>query len=310
MKKIILLTLLFNLIFSYSNGQVWVEDDAVWHYDFFVTGSGFYKIELGDDTLIQDKNCQKYSIKKYTFFSQPGGVYEEGPIINYPNEYTYISGDTVFYYKNDKFYILFNFNANVGDQWVVNDVPIPFPICDTISKVEVIETGEIEINGINRRAILLHTIEGSPWGIDGWVVENIGPIGSQFLFPTGRNCNDSTIFCFEQNSFKCFEDSRIGLYNPSGIECEYLLIYAGTDEIKSQICQVYPNPTSDIINILLKKFGEYKMSIIDQSGQSIQSINLCENKGTINLKGLPNGMYILKIENRQGNVILKKLIKK
>jgi hypothetical protein len=310
MKKLVLLFLLTSLTFVSSKGQIWIEDDAVWHYDFYVSGSGFYKIELGTDTLIQNKNCQRYLITKYTFYQQPGGIYLQGPIINFPSEFTYVSEDTVFYYKNEKFYILFNFNSNVGDQWIVNDEPVLFPSCDSISKVEVIEKGEININGTNRNAILLQTVEGSPWGIDGWIVENIGPLGSQYLFPTGRNCNDSTIICFEQYSSKCFEDSRIGLYNPSGIDCEYLLTHVGIEESKKQFCQIYPNPTSDIINLIFHETGEYQMKLIDQSGKVVQSKILSEKKETINIKGLQNGMYILKFEDRQGNVILKKLIKK
>lgn len=310
MKKLTLLFLLISLTYVYANGQAWVESDAVWHYDFYVSGSGFYKIELGTDTLIQNKNCQKYLIKKYTFYSQPDGVYEQGPIIDYPPEFTHVSGDTVFYFKNGKFFTLFNFGANKGEQWVITDEPVPFPSCDSLSKVEVIETGEIDINGTNRRAILLHSVEGSPWGIDGWVVENVGPIGSQFLFPTGRNCNDSTIICFEQNNFKCFEDSSTGLYNPSGIDCEYLLTHVGIEESNNQFCRVYPNPTSDIINIILNETGECQMKLIDQFGKIVQSKILSENKESISLSELQNGTYILRIENKKGNLMINKLIKK
>ena len=310
MKKLVLLFILTSLTFIYTNGQVRFEDDAVWHYDFYVSGSGFYKIELGTDTLIQNKNCQKYLIKKYTFHQQPGGIYLQGPIINLPHEYTYSSGDTVFYYKNDKFYTLFNFSASVGDEWIINDEPIPFPSCDSISRVEVIDTGEIEINGVSRRTVLLHTIEGSPMGIDGWIVENIGPIGSQYLFPTGRNCNDSTIICFEQHSFKCYQDSLIGLFNPSGIDCEYLLNHVGISENKNQTFHVYPNPTSDIINIIFNKTGNYQMTLFYQNGKIIRLEKLSKKEEKINLTGIPNGVYTLRIENNKRNISTEKIIKK
>jgi hypothetical protein len=310
MRRLILLFLLVNIAFIYTIGQVWVEDDAVWHYDFYVSGSGFYKIELGTDTLIQNKNCRKYHINKYTFLQQQGGIYEQGPIIEYPSEFTHVSGDTVFYYKNDTFYTLFNFGAKVGDQWIINDEPVPFSSCDTLSMVRVLETGEVEINGINRRAIFLQTIEGSPMGFDGWVVENIGPIGgSQYLFPTMRNC-DSTIVCFEQKSFKCFQDSRIGLYNPSEIDCEYLLTHVGIKETKNPRCSVYPNPTSGVLNIFFNETGKYQMAIIDSKGKAIRSEILTERHETISVDGLQNGIYILRFDSGDGRSILKKIIKK
>jgi len=310
MKKLVLLFILTSLTFIYTNGQVRFEDDAVWHYDFYVSGSGFYKIELRPDTLIQNKNCQKYLIKKYTFYQQSGGIYLQGPIIDFPHEYTYTSGDTVFYYKNDKFYTLFNFSANVGDEWIINDEPIPFPSCDSISRVEVIDTGEIEINGVSHRKVLLHTIEGSPMGIDGWIVENIGPIGAQYLFPTGRNCNDSTIICFEQHSFKCFQDSLVGLFNPSGIECEYLLNHVGIGEKENQIFQVYPNPTSDFINIEFREIGEYQLTLFNHNGKIIISEKLSKMKERINLTGFTNGVYTLRIENEKSKIRTEKIIKK
>ena len=310
MRKLVLLFILSSLTFVYTNGQVWVKNDAIWHYDFSYTGYGFYKIELGTDTLIQNKNCQKYLIKKHTFFHQPGDIYLQGPILDDPSEFTYISGDTVFYYKNDKFYTLFNFNANIGDQWIVNDEPGSLPNCDTISKVEVIDTGKIDINGINRKAILLHTVEGSPFGIDGWIVENIGPIWHQYLFPSFRNCNDSIVIDFEEHSFKCFQDSLIGLYNPSGIDCEYLLNHVGIVENKNQIFQVYQNPTSDIFKIVFSNMGEYQMTLFDQNGIIIISGKLSKIEDQINLTKFPNGVYTLRIETNRRNIITKKIVKK
>ena len=309
MKKLILLFILTSLTFISTNGQARFEDDAVWHYDFYVSGSGFYKIEIGTDTLIQNINCQKYLIKKYTFYQQPGGIYLKGPIIDLPHEYTYSSGDTIFYYKNNKFYTLFNFNASVGDMWVVNDELIPFPSCDSISRVEVIDTGSIMINGVIRRKILLHTIEGSPIGIDGWIIENIGPIGSQYLFPTGRNCNDSTVICFEQQSFKCYQDSLIGLFNPSAIDCEYLLNHVGVEETKNQTFRIFPNPTSDFVNIEFKGTGKYELTLFDQNGKIIISKKLTKKKERINLAGFSHGVYTLRIENDKRDITIERIIK-
>jgi hypothetical protein len=194
--------------------------------------------------------------------------------------------------------------------WVVNDEPIPFPSCDSISRVEVIDTGTIEINGVSRRKILLHTIEGSPIGIDGWIVEKIGPIGSQYLFPTGRNCNDSTVICFEQHSFKCYHDSLIGLFNPSGIDCEYLLNHVGTVETKNQTLRIFPNPTSDFVNIEFRRPGKYELTLFDQNGKIIISEKLSKKKERINLTGFSNGVYTLRIETDKRNISIEKIIKK
>ena len=42
-----------------------------------------------------------------------------GNLQDFGNHYTSVSGDTVFYLKNDQFYVLYNFGANIGDQWII-----------------------------------------------------------------------------------------------------------------------------------------------------------------------------------------------
>src|SRR5690554_7167957 len=172
MKAKLLFTIILTFLsVSFSKAQSWVQNDAVWHYDYYMTGYGFYKVSLGNDTIIAGRTCQRYITEKHQFFPQPGNVFVAGPVVDYPQRFTSVSGDTVFHYENDTFYTLFNFGASVGDQWVINDNYSHFN-CDSVSKVKVIETDVLTINGTSRRAIRLTTIEGSPKGIEGWVVEN------------------------------------------------------------------------------------------------------------------------------------------
>jgi len=309
MKRVIFLLTISLITFSSLKSQNWVSNDAIWHYDFYVTGAGFYKVLLGNDTTIQNKICQKFITKKYEFWPQPSGIYIQGAVIDITPEFTYTSGDTVFYFEKNKFFVLFNFNANIGEEWVISDKTMTgVQGYDTLSRVKVLDTTSVNINGVLKKAILLQTIDGSLLGIDGWVVENIGPIGSQYLFPTGRN-SDSTVVCFEQHYLKCYQDSLIGLYNPSGIDCEYLLNHVGIDEKSEQLFTVYPNPTPDIFNIKFSKNGEYKITLYDQNGKIISVKNLSNAEGKINLSGLPNGVYVLKIENDNRNMFTK-IIKK
>jgi hypothetical protein len=310
--KSIALLLIVSLLFSLnSNSQSWVEDDAVWHYDYSITGSGFYKIELGNDTVISGKNCQKYLTKQYQFFPQPGGVFVEGPVLDLPSKFTHTSGDTVFYYQNNKFYTLFNFGAQIGDQWIIDDEyqTTGMTGCNLESIVEVIDTDNIDINGTLRRAILIETLNGSPLGMNGWVVENIGPIGSQYLFPTPRNCTAATFVDFERHDFKCFQDSRINRYNPSGIDCEYLLTQLGISENKTQYFQIYPNPATDVINIHFNKAGTYKLTLIDPTGRAILNQKLSQMKEEIYITELPPGMYTIKIENAKNEVSIARFFR-
>ena len=74
--------------------------------------------------------------------------------------------------------------------------------------------------------------------------------------------------------------------------------------------QIYPIPTSDYINIVFDESGKYQMTFINQIGRIIYSEILINRDAKINLTGLPNGTYILRIENEKGIIMAEKIIKK
>lgn len=76
----------------------------------------------------------------------------------------------------------------------------------------------------------------------------------------------------------------------------------------SDYLDIFPNPTSDIIN--LKSFETIlSTEIIDFNGRIFQSSIQNKNEVTINLETLSSGMYFLKIATNKGSSI-QKIIKK
>lgn len=76
--------------------------------------------------------------------------------------------------------------------------------------------------------------------------------------------------------------------------------------IKESFISVFPNPTNDILNIKADKNIE-KIQLFNMEGKMMRQL---ENQNQLNLSGLPQGTYFLKIllENRQ--TVIKKVIKK
>ncbi len=60
---------------------------------------------------------------------------------------------------------------------------------------------------------------------------------------------------------------------------------------------IYPNPTSDVLNIVSSKFDIQKVHIYDLSGKQM----LSESKSRIDVSKLPNGVYMLVIKTQEGN---------
>ena len=71
----------------------------------------------------------------------------------------------------------------------------------------------------------------------------------------------------------------------------------------------YPNPVTK--DLIIKSNSEIlNVEIQSLTGEIIQIIRLLDNKASLDLSDLPNGMFILKLETRNGKKLTYKLIKK
>ena len=89
--------------------------------------------------------------------------------------------------------------------------------------------------------------------------------------------------------------------------------YASVEDIdKSLGLKVYPNPTSDFINLQFEKSidNEIEISVFDFSGRLLLN-KMYSNQKTIklNISDLDNGIYLIKIRTGQVNTLVIKIIK-
>ncbi len=70
--------------------------------------------------------------------------------------------------------------------------------------------------------------------------------------------------------------------------------------------RLYPNPASTEINIELPGNGEWKISLLNLTGQVLKTLNTGSH-ARVSLVGLPKGLYLLKAE-REGSVLHKRFI--
>jgi hypothetical protein len=84
----------------------------------------------------------------------------------------------------------------------------------------------------------------------------------------------------------------------------------GINEIKSNFgdyVYVYPNPTTDILNINISKITPANLTceIYNCNGQLVKTVQRLEFQNTFNLSDLANGIYVVKIFNSEVNAIKK-----
>jgi len=82
---------------------------------------------------------------------------------------------------------------------------------------------------------------------------------------------------------------------------------AGIDEISdNSSSQVYPNPSSGLVNIILKPSNENGyVKIIDLAGREIENSSLKNGKTQLNTSAYANGIYLYLITDMNGNLLDK-----
>lgn len=73
---------------------------------------------------------------------------------------------------------------------------------------------------------------------------------------------------------------------------------------------VYPNPSTDKLNIQFKKATSGVLQIVNKQGQSVFSDNIVLKKEYfINTALLPSGAYIITLKNDKGIAVSQKIVK-
>lgn len=308
--KTLLLTSAFILVNLSLFAQNWIEKGATWHYDYwFVGGAGFIKYEYKSDTSIQERLCQKITETNYIFGNHPDSTtpFLIGIAKDLRSFYTYNSGDTVYYYEDSTFNILYDIGASISDSWKISEDRSQGCLPTIVS---VIDTGTTFIGGQNRRWIITKTNKRGDNYFSGRIIEGIGmaetskQMINSTLFPRLVLCDTNAIPEYHHYTFKCFGDSLFTIYNPSGEDCEHGLTHLNDASQNSEepLFSIYPNPATNRIIFSAKKSLEYiTISLFNPIGKKVNSISPQSNRHeySLSIEALKPGIYFYKIQ--QGN---------
>lgn len=86
-------------------------------------------------------------------------------------------------------------------------------------------------------------------------------------------------------------------------ECEDLAV---TDMLNGKIASIYPNPTSDRLNIVMDYKKVETAVVFDMTGKKLMETQIASNKSFINVGHLPKGVYVLMIK---GTTFTHKFVK-
>jgi len=85
-----------------------------------------------------------------------------------------------------------------------------------------------------------------------------------------------------------------------GFQQEWLVVTAVVDPGVEQLeAKVYPNPTFGKVNIETDE--QIQASVFDLTGNSLRFTSMSSGKNEMDITQLPAGMYILVLQNKEGN---------
>lgn len=303
MKKILLSALFLGLALTAST-QVWAPAGATWHYDyvnFWV--EGYIQIQYVGDTTIAGKPCQvlKKEAHTYDWLNHTFSNSEMG------YDYTYSENNIVYCYRFGQFFTLYDFNAVTGNTWQVPgwDGSWGSP-CDTTGTVVVDSTGMTNINGFPLKYIWTSPAEGSGWSFYDKIVERIGHFGYMFPEPI------CIVDVFEGGPLRCYYDDEFGLYTRPGFDkpCDFI-VGINDAQPRESAFSIYPIPAETFVTIDIKipVKGSVVAEISDITGKIIKTIKTSGSKINFDISGLKDGLYFIRISDKDGVIGIQKMIK-
>lgn len=82
---------------------------------------------------------------------------------------------------------------------------------------------------------------------------------------------------------------------------------ASLDEQLLEKVDIYPNPTSDVLNVRLNGANVSAISIVDLSGKVVSYTTEISQLNQIDVQGLNSGMYMVQMTSTEGNISTKKI---
>jgi hypothetical protein len=315
MKKIIILFILILPLSVFS--QTWYPIGATWYFNkqeqLQFPAHGFTKYTVIKDTVIASLNSKLLRIDTVLYNGitlGPGSC-----IVREDNS-------NVYFYENNSFKLMYNFNLNVGDTLNIN---LSNANCDSVSPLIVDSIKHIFPNGIDLKVQYLSCryFYSGPWQgqADTITYKIIERIGTEILRTSTYNRFFFNPICtvgeeFISTFLRCYSDNNI-LYNDNwyaNYNCDTLI--NGTVGVPSiskeeESISIFPNPANESV-IIYSNSKMDKIEIYNFSGMKFNTLYPKNNHANIDIHYYQTGFYFFIIKTNEGvknNIITKKIIK-
>ena len=92
--------------------------------------------------------------------------------------------------------------------------------------------------------------------------------------------------------------------------CDYVYTWTGIDAIESsERIKLFPNPAQNFVEIIASDYSSYTIDLLDLSGRLLKSDKSFAPNTKLDLSTIPEGVYLIRLQNNGQIIGYKKLIK-
>ena len=260
------------------NGQFW-QKDVRWIYEQDLFGPSQTEFTTRSltkvrDTIVDGFDCVilKEELSNSSF--------QDFHILRYLGEYIHWYDEL-----DETFKRIYDFTLEQGET-----VRLYCNFSDEFEEHIVDSTYQVTINGQERKAMMIRPIN-TPCGFSGEIIEGIGSV--EYLLPRAGFVDPPPgghLICYKEGT---------SIYPTGG--CENLV---STQSPTGNSIEIYPNPTSGIINFSNTDFDE--VQLISLNGEILMR---ADGKSSIDMSKLANGLYYIRIVTNKQIEQLAKVVK-
>lgn len=216
------------------------------------------------------------------------------------------SNDSIFHLNNEtnELNLIIDFGAKQGETWHIKKYSQTEFADSMFCRVDTVTTELIDGISFNVQHVTLKPIENGIVNefdsLSTRIIENIGFENALFPVSFSYVCDGN----FE-GKIRCYYDENLGLIQFSEDEC---LMTPTTDIIQNLEINIFPNPTSSILNIKID--DQYKIQKIEMFDLEGKIMIRKQNENQIDVSDFQKGIYILKITNNEIVRIVKVMVSK
>ena len=259
-----------------------LDDASIWYYQSPSADGGIIKQTFVDIRTISSMlRTDQYLDLRNDFIYTETNIHNFYVSDNRRQYYYIVEADTV---------LLYDYDLELGDT---------FESAYTDHNLTVIETDTMRLTNRDKRQYWILRDESQPEHTLTWI-EDIGTYYGVLWppnFPTG-DYGEELLNCYYKNE-------QLYHINPDVPHCRATGLVSVDDITKAPVV-VYPNPASDILQVVLPDSGSYHYTITDMSGSTLLNGKIDHvSQIDLDIRILKSGMYLMNIRKEEQTYVAK-----